>query len=170
MTDCISRDRLVDLLPALGQPAAKTLDHLASCTACRAEIASLDRVRELIGAEEPLPAGFVDHVMHRLEESSTPDLAVNAADLPVSTHEKTPRLSLRGPVRPAFSTVLVALLSGVAACVVLVASVTPPGPGVGLTPLSLFMGVVAGAGLTAYDLARSRDEPRTATEIPQQRT
>jgi hypothetical protein len=160
MTDCISRDRLVDLLPALDQPATQTLDHLAFCTTCRAEIASLDLVRELIGSEEPLPAGFVDKVMHRIEASSTPDSGVNAAYVPVSTHAETPWLFQRVPVLPAFSAVLVALLSGVAACVVLVASVTLAGPGSGLTPLSLFMGMMAGAGFTAYDLARSRNEPR----------
>jgi anti-sigma factor RsiW len=135
MTDCISRDRLVDLLAAMDEPAAGILDHLVSCTECRAEVASLDRVREMIGTDDPLPAGFVDHIMHRIEASSAP-------------------ASLRRPVRPAISTALVASLSGVAACVVLLAAGTSAGPGVGLTPLSLFMGLAAGAGLTAYDLAR----------------
>jgi anti-sigma factor RsiW len=154
MTDCIFRDRLVDLLSALDAPAAGILDHLVSCTECRAEVASLDRVREMIGTGDPLPAGFVDHIMHRIEASSAP---AGAPD------------SLRPPVRPAISTALVALLSGVAASVVLLAAGTAAGPGVGLTPLSLLMGLAAGAGLTAYDLARPRDQVYDPIGIPQQR-
>jgi anti-sigma factor RsiW len=165
VTNCISRDRLVDLLAALDRPAAQTLEHLASCPECKAEVTALDRVRDLIEAEEPLPSGFVDQVMHRIGMSSAPD-TVNATDVRSSTHGSGQQPNLRSRVRPALSAALVALLSGLAACVVIAAGATA-GSGAGLTPLSLFLALVVGAGVTAHDLAKSRQPvPASATEAP----
>ncbi len=160
MTYCISRDRLVDLLSALDQPAGQTLDHLVSCTECRAEIASLERVREMLGAEDPLPAGFVDHVMHEI------DSAVDTATILSPSDEARPQPAPRRRVRPDFRTALVAVLSGVTACVVLVGAWTSAGSSISVTPLSLFVALLGGAALPVCDLARSRDDPSTVNREP----
>lgn len=164
MTDCISRDRLVDLLSVIDEPAVPVLDHLASCTECRVEVASIERVRELIGAEQPLPAGFVDHIMHRIE-ATVPDSTMSAADSRSPTKEVLERHSPKSRVPFGLNTALVALLAGVAACVVLMA-MTSAAPAAEVTPLSLVMTLLAGTGLTAYQLTRPQHQPLDTTSLP----
>lgn len=157
MTDCISRDRLVDLVRAIDQPALPALDHLVSCEECRGDVVSIEQMREMMGAEEPLPAGFVDGVMHRIEASAGSASPSNAADPPPRTREGPARRGPRSRARSSLGAALVALLAGVAACVVL-AAMTAGAPGVAFTPLSMFTGLLTGAGITAYQLTRPRSQ------------
>jgi anti-sigma factor RsiW len=152
MSDCITREDLVDLISVFDRPVLTSLDHLTSCEGCRAEVASLEQVRGLLRSDADLPAGFVDRVMTQIEKAAVaergsdvqiPAYGVNAA------RTASPRKS---PARfgSVLSTVFTAVLSGVAVSVTLVAGTS----GAGVSPsLPLLVALLATIGLIVWELA-----------------
>lgn len=159
MTDCISQDRIVDLVVAVQRPVLEALDHVASCPKCRAEIAALDRLGDMFGMPQPLPPGFVDRVLGEMEATQYREPAADSlagSEVPLGSWR---RFSVWRPSANALTTMVVAAASGLAACTVLIGSGTASGSSVAVTPLSVLLGLGVGAGLAAYDLLTAQEAP-----------
>jgi hypothetical protein len=170
MTECVSRERLVELLSSLDHPALPTLDHLTSCATCRGEITSLQQLRGLLRPDERLPAGFVDRVMVHIEQEAANE-RVPAVAVPTNYStgpDQVPILPRKrgGGWRSVVGTALVALMSGAAASVVLSAgppvsvgypAVTPAATDFSVS-FSLLVGLLAAAGFARWERGRSRAE------------
>lgn len=159
MTDCLSHDQLVDLLSVVDRPVSITLDHLASCPACREELAALEQVRELLRADLTLPAEFIDGVMGRIDEAAE-RAGITAGSVPapagdVAAHQRSP---WKGRVQGAAASALAIVLSGVAAAVVLAAAGSSAPAGMDFTPAALLAGFLVGGGLAVQQLLSNDSE------------
>lgn len=156
MTDCVTDDRLADLLSVLDVPASATLDHLASCSTCRERIADFERVRGLLRTEEPAPAAFVDGVMRRIGEAGAPVPVAAATRDRVGNVRPRQRSPWRTRFRPAVSSALAAVSAGVATSLVLIAAGSASSAGVEFGPVALWAGVLFGSGLAVHELVTLR--------------